>query len=1420
MHHLFDAHSVRNAYLEQISARYERLTLPLGPALHSFPLQAVFQPLKLRHAPLAAEDLQTGQSHARLGEEIARDGQAKEPGAEQHAGENSARPSPSVVVHSVAEALAYSPSRRMLILGGPGTGKTTLLKSLLGAEAQQAQNDPDAPLPIFIALPDLARSGATLEYYLSGLVQAFDLEDSWAAILWEAIQQGQAFLCLDSLDEVAPALRPEIIARINGWAQQAGGTWIVGSRFTEYKGGQFAPGQFAEWELQPLEHAARQGLARRLVPVLHHLLSVSESSRMPDPEAVVQAIETHPQATSWGENPLLFSLAVGVQVQHGSLPTSRAALYQQVIEAVLVTREPDDVERAAVLSLMSDLALQLHQAKGRTFALAELLTLLPQITDLAREGDAYSDLAHRLLNTGLFEVIAHETYGFRHQTFQEYLAAVTLAEGLVSQDTTERSNAWNLAWSKRTYSRWTEVLRLLVGVLVRQHGPQGAEVARQWLEALAGQAKTPEGDPGDLGLTLAIRSLSELGGDDTTDQEGELVTLGGSIAATWATLLLKRTHRMAALAEDIRHLRKPLLEQTIALLLANLPELDAIVRATGTKILTLLREAPMEPLLAALDHEDVRAHAVAMKALGRRAPVELLLASLGESEYVLRDAAVCALVAMGADAPIDALLHKLEDPEPLVRNFANLALRYLGSHVPTSALEAAAHQPELRLRALDLLMNQRAPLPLEPLLAALQNPSENVRGHLVDALGRLGEQAPLEPLLVALQDPSPYVRYQALVALGNLGARAPVPLLLTALDDPSTHQAAGIALARLKILAPLEPIVEELHDPEPRVRQTAIQILGELGASAPWDALVSALSDHDPLVRMRAAQALDQYEKQGGTGGPVDALWNSAWSIRSAAAKTLGARGAAVDPAIARRLLEVLGESRPTMRCIAAQLLGFLGAQAPIDLLVQALKDPAVEVRQTAIQVLRWQLSEFAPLEAFVNALDDPDHQVRYQAAGALGSLGERAPRELLIELATGNDFSLRWGAMQALGELGAEAPMDLLVDALQDESDAIRQAAFKAMRDLGEHRPIVPWIAALDQSTPPLDIWLIRGMKYMGAQAPIKALIAGLPDDGAWVRGDTVETLIALAPYTPPEPLLEFLHHPNAGVRQAAVKVLAALGTRVLVEVFVEVLSDPGEEVVLAAVEALGAQSDRAPVEPLVELLAGRSDFIRLAAMTALRKLGERVPEEPLRVALEDQDGEIRIEAARALAKRGVKEAVDLLVAALAQDEFSTLPFAAAEALGDLGERAPVEPLLLALGNTSGDEEHNLCLTAAAALFRTHPEAFLRIAPEAEAVLRGQPARKILGSHAQEYTARMIGTWKQSSPLLLEKLTELLDWHYWQVRLRAAWALGEIRRNIPDRAIRRLLELRHDPESAAVCWEADEALAKILSLETGIEDE
>jgi hypothetical protein len=71
-------------------------------------------------------------------------------------------------------------------------------------------------------------------------------------------------------------------------------------------------------------------------------------------------------------------------------------------------------------------------------------------------------------------------------------------------------------------------------------------------------------------------------------------------------------------------------------------------------------------------------------------------------------------------------------------------------------------------------------------------------------------------------------------------------------------------------------------------------------------------------------------------------------------------------------------------------------------------------------------------------------------------------------------------------------------------------------------------------------------------------------------------------------------------------------------------------------------------------------------------------------------------------------------------------------------------------------------------------------------------------------------------------EVTELLDWPYWEVRMQAAETLGELCRNIPDAAIRRLLALRRDPDPLmkSVREAADDALAEILSLEDGIEDD
>ena len=128
---------------------------------------------------------------------------------------------------------------------------------------------------------------------------------------------------------------------------------------------------------------------------------------------------------------MLFSLAAVVFVRLGLLPASRAILYETVTSAVVETREKNPERRQMLHRVLTDLALELYRTKGRTFSLDELLALLPIIRLRQSENWDTVELARRIINSGLFDIFPQQTYAFRHQTFQEYLAAVELARRLL-----------------------------------------------------------------------------------------------------------------------------------------------------------------------------------------------------------------------------------------------------------------------------------------------------------------------------------------------------------------------------------------------------------------------------------------------------------------------------------------------------------------------------------------------------------------------------------------------------------------------------------------------------------------------------------------------------------------------------------------------------------------------------------------------------------------------------------------------------------------------------------------------------------------------------------------------------------------------------------------------------------------------------
>ena len=352
---------------------------------------------------------------------------------------------------------------RAVILGAPGAGKTTVLRYL----ARTAVLAPDAAarLPIFCPAPrfaDALRSDPllTLRRYASSM-----LSDEYGEVLAEALAQGDAFLLIDGLDEVADdGLRLRVVDALDEFARANPAVRVLAaSRPTGYRSGQLGT-SFDTYKIVPFDEERIKTFVTRW----HGAVTSSDDPPESHVDDLLARLAEHPRLRELAGTPLLLTMIALAWLTGGQLPAREVDLLRLATDTLLrewplrrLKRALDEHDMLAVLEPVAHDLIAAGQSVVRRRDLAvrleERAVAVTGEDRKAAVGSALETIDVVERATGFFALVgrdgAEPLYGFVHRAFAEYLAARYLAD---------RWAAGSL--DLRPYlhrRRWLEVLRLV-----------------------------------------------------------------------------------------------------------------------------------------------------------------------------------------------------------------------------------------------------------------------------------------------------------------------------------------------------------------------------------------------------------------------------------------------------------------------------------------------------------------------------------------------------------------------------------------------------------------------------------------------------------------------------------------------------------------------------------------------------------------------------------------------------------------------------------------------------------------------------------------------------------------------------------------------------------------------------------------------
>ncbi|MEG4971849.1 HEAT repeat domain-containing protein, partial [Microcoleus sp. K4-B3] len=868
----------------------------------------------------------------------------------------------------------YVQQGKVLLLGKPGSGKSTVLQRFRWELALEALNEGDRQIPVLVQLrSDRSIVEAICAEFRQAKLRVSDTE------VEDLLFDGKLLLLLDGLNEMPSQQRRQ---ELQLFRDDNSDTPMIFTTRDLALGGSLGIEQ--QLAMCPLTQPQMREFVHKHLPQHGDLLLRQLRDRLRE----------------IAETPLLLEMMCKVFKNTGKIPQSKGELFQefdrQYEEFKGGASVSDDFRRfkSEVLQQLAFVMLQgdsqppsdgwVAISRDRAEEILECWLRDRGVVDAPTKAKEWLE---DLLEHHLLQVAAKpEEIEFHHQLFQEYYAARALLKLLVEKHPDALEDE-RLQHFYLNYFKWTEPLAFMLSLL--RDEVQAVRVVR-------------------LALEVDWRLGARLAGEVQREFQKRTVGLVDELdVPRWLKV---------ELLDEVRS------DEAIPGLLKLTEHSDSDVRWRAADALGKIGDEKVIPGLLKLvedSESDVRSRAVyALGEIGDAQAIAGLLKLVEASESDLRSSAAYALGKIGDAQAIPGLLKLVEDSNFDVRSRAAYALGKIGDAQAIAGLLKLVEDSnfDVRSSAADALGKIGDAQAIPGLLKLVKHSEFDVRSSAADALGKIGDAQAIPGLLKLVEHSDSDVRWIAAYALGKIGDAQAIPGLLKLVEDSESdvRRIAAYALGKIGDEKAIAGLLKLVEDSDSDVRWRAADVLGKIGDAQAIPGLLKLVEHSDSDVRWRAADALGKIGGEKVIPGLLKLVEDSDSDARRSAAYALGKIG---DAQAISGLLKLVEHSDSDVRRSAADALGKIGGEKVIPGLLKLVEDSDYFVRSSAAYALG-KIGDAQAIPGLLKLVEHSNFDVRRSAADALGKIGDAQAIPGLLKLVEHSNSDVRRIAADALGKI------------------------------------------------------------------------------------------------------------------------------------------------------------------------------------------------------------------------------------------------------------------------------------------------------------------------------------------------------------------------------------------------------------------